>query len=218
MGTPNLYNNTNKVDLLKNKYLLLFGLVGVGKSSFIQCFAKEKIYNKGNNKNFSSFEIIREGFNLHFIEINIDSNDENIKGEFIRKSYPLLINIIFLVLKFDDIRVSHFLLQNFKLLMKFYPSKDFLEHVIIIRTFSIRPKQFYKIKAKIEGKLLEYILDDKEINEIMTLNNIDKPSYIKEYFVDCDEDDLDEETLEEFEAIFQQVKIHILFVKKKKKN
>ena len=181
----NPHNYTNKVDLLRNKYLLLFGLVGVGKSSFIQCFPKEQIYNKGNNKNFSSFEIIREGFNLHFIEINVDSNDENIKGEFIRKSYPL-INIIFLVLKFYDIRVSHFLLQNLKLLMKFYPSKDFLEHVIIIRTFSIRPKQFYKIKAKIEGKLLEYILDDKEINEIMTLNNIDKPSYIKEYFVDCD--------------------------------
>ena len=135
MGTGPLYNYTNKVDLLKNKYLLLFGLVGVGKSSFIQCFAKEKIYNKGNNKNFSSFEIIREGFNLHFIEINDDSNDENIKGEFIRKSYPL-INIIFLVLPFHDIRVSHhFLLQNLKLLMKFYPSKDFWEHVIIIKHF-----------------------------------------------------------------------------------
>ena len=135
MGIGPVYNYTNKVDLLKNKYLLLFGLVGVGKSSFIQCFAKEKIYNKGNNKNFSSFEIIREGFNLHFIEINDDSNDENIKGEFIRKSYPL-INIIFLVLPFHDIRVSHhFLLQNLKLLMKFYPSKDFWEHVIIIKHF-----------------------------------------------------------------------------------
>ena len=220
MGTPNLYNNTNKVDLLKNKYLLLFGLVGVGKSSFIQCFPKGKIYNKGNNKNFSSFEIIREGFNLHFIEINDDSNDENIKGEFIRKSYPL-INIIFLVLRFYDIRVSHFLLQNLKLLMKFYPSKDFWEHVIIVRTFSERSKKFYMNKAKIEGKLLEYILDDKEINEIMTLNNIDKPSYIKEYFVDCDEDDLDEddldeETLEEFEAIFQQVKNSYPICKEKK--
>ena len=68
--------------------------------------------------------------------------------------------------------------------------------MIIVRTFSERSKKFYKIKAKIEGKLLEYILDDKEINEIMTLNNIDKPSYLKEYFVDCVLDDLDEETLE----------------------
>ena len=203
VGNGPLYNDTNIFYLLKNKYLLLFGLVGVGKSSFIQCFPKEQIYNKGNNKNFSSFEIIRKGFNLHFIEINVDSNDENIKVEFIRKSYPLLINIIFLVLKFDDIRVSHFLLQNLKLLMKFYPSKDFWEHVIIIRTFSIRSKKFPKYKAKIEGKLLEYILDNKELNEIMTLNNIDKPSYLKKYFVDCVLDDLDEETLEEFEAIFQ---------------
>ena len=87
--------------------------------------------------------------------------------------------------------------------MELFPTPSFWEHVIFIRTHADRSnsKKFERNKKKIEGKLLEGILKNEDLNKFMEENNIHAPSQIKEFFVDVDpeEEELDPETLEEFE-------------------
>ena len=202
-------NNKFKYNLITDKFLILFGNVGVGKSSFIKCFSKDDYLNFiGDRSSYKIAETIKNGFHFYFIEFpGIDANHfeyiiENI--EFPRQ-FPL-VNFFIIVLHFDDVRFNINILKILKLIIKFYPCKNFWSHIIIIRTFSITSKKFEKYKKRIEGKILEQIVANKELSEIMDLYKIDKPSFLREYFVDCDVEELDERTLNEFEAIFAQIK------------
>ena len=74
-----------------------------------------------------------------------------------------------------------------KILMKLFPSKNFFDHFIIIRTNADKKsRSFEKDKNQIEGK---FIINFKEkefslLREFMENNNIRIPYYIEEYFVD----------------------------------
>ena len=66
--------------------------------------------------------------------------------------------------------------------MEIFPCSTFLDHVLILRTHSIKSKKFKKMKNNIKGKLIEGINDDLIL--VMSQYNINKPANLNEYFVD----------------------------------
>lgn len=66
-------------------------------------------------------------------------------------------------------------------------------------------KNSRKKKKKFEGKLLDRIIKDKDLNDFMKKNNINIPLNLKEFFVDSDPDELDEGTKNEFKVILEAI-------------
>ena len=62
------------------------------------------------------------------------------------------------------------------------------------------------MKKDVEGQLLQGICNNKELTTFMNLNGIQLPEQLKEFFVDSCPEDLDPETLDEFNAIFESIK------------
>jgi len=209
------FENKFVMDEIKDKVVILLGITGVGKSSFINSITKKKDCKVGDTAKACTEKILQvdvsnDGYNYYFVDTpgldDAKGDEKNITqlGN-IKTSYPR-INTFIIALKFDDLRLSNSIKKALIKFMELFPTSQFWDHVIILRTHSIRSKKFEKMKKNIEGKLLEGISDDPELVSFMEANNIHMPSQLKEFFVDSDPDDLDEETLEEFQSIFKELK------------
>ena len=155
----------------------------------------------------------KEGYNFYFVDTpGLDGG----YGEQNEAIFPQLnelrnllpqINAFILCLSFFDCRITKTLFDTLSILMKIYPCENFWNNVLIIRTFSIRNEEFEKSRKKIEDIFLENIKKNIKLIEFMRENNINIPSKIKEYFVDCntEEDEIDQATLNEFDAILGQI-------------
>jgi hypothetical protein len=97
--------------------------------------------------------------------------------------------------------------------MKLFPSKNFFDHFIIIRTYADKNSRcFEKDKNQIEGKFIKSF-KDKEfsvLRKFMENNNIRIPYSIEEYFVDNPKKNEGIENykynLEEFKKIFFKIR------------
>ena len=76
------------------------------------------------------------------------------------------------------------------------------------------------MKRDVEGKLLQGIINNKELTTFMSFKGIKLPNQLKEFFADAFLNDLDRETFDEFNAIFESMIIDNmkLFKKLMKKN
>ena len=207
------------MDEFKDKISVLLGITGVGKSSFINAITKKKICKVGDGSDSCTQKIVQadvanNGYNYYFVDtpgLDDEKGDEkNIKElDNIKKKCPR-INVFIFCLKFDDLRLTNSIKNSLIKFMELFPTPSFWEHVIFIRTHADRSnsKKFERNKKKIEGKFLEGILKNEDLNKFMEENNIHAPSQIKEFFVDVDpeEEELDPETLEEFENIFGAIR------------
>ena len=200
-------------------------ITGVGKSSFINAITKKKECKVGDTtkactQEIKEADIGNEGFNFYFVDtpgLDDGKGDEKNMAQLdsLRKKYPR-INAFIISLKFDDLRLSSSLKLALKKFMDIFPTPTFWDHVLILRTHAERSKKFEKNKAKVEGKLLEGIKEDKDLLDYMKQNSITAPIKLKEFFVDSD-DELDEGTLEEFQNILIPSEKFILYIKKSKK-
>ena len=213
MGTKK-YENQFVMDDIRDKIAILLGQTGSGKSSFINCITNKNECKVGNTTDSCTIDIHQvniphNGLVYYFVDtpgIDLRKVDEKNILDKVKKLYPRM-NVFIICLKLDDLKLSSSLKKMLLTLMGMFPSASFWDHVLILRTHSERGKKFEKNRKKIEGKLLEGINKDKELSGYMIQNKINMPTNLKEFFVDSDPDDFDDETKEEFELIFNAIAV-----------
>lgn len=200
------------MDEIKEKVAILLGNTGVGKSSFINSITNKKLCKIGDDAISCTKKILQvdtnsNGFNYYFVDTPglDDGEGHDIKElDSLKSKYPQ-INTLIICLKFQDTKLSQSLKTSLMKFMEMFPSPEFLKHVLILRTFAERGEKFEKNKKKLEGKLLNGIIKDKDLNDFMKKNNINIPLNLKEFFLDLDPDELDEGTKNEFKVILEAI-------------
>lgn len=183
-----------------NYYSVCFGEVGSGKSSLIKAFLRygnkddsECIAGshwKGVTKAITPYEIQRNDGKIerfYFIDtpgLNEASKDkENIdimRNELSGNSDDVSrIRCILFVMKVTDYRFTDSMIKMIKELINVFPSYNFWEHVIVIRTHTIEKDQIDDIK----GNFLDSVVNDEKISQISKEKGIKKPNSIKEFYV-----------------------------------
>ena len=213
----NIYENKFKeqIDEVKDKISILLGITGVGKSSFINFITNTTRCKVGNSTKSCTQKIMqsdmsKDGYNYYFVDTpGLDDGEGDEKNiaqlNSIKKKYPR-INSLIICLKFDDLKLSNSLKKSLIQFMEIFPCSDFWNHVIILRTHAERSAKFEKKKIKIAGKLLEGIYNDTELGEYMKKNGITVPANLKEFFVDSDIEELDQDTENEYKNILNEIK------------
>ena len=217
----------------KSDYIcIVLGETGVGKSSFINGITNQnkcKTSNKGTacTKFFNLVSTQYEGSSYSFIDtpgLNDAKGDEKNINQ-IKKAlsdYPKF-RCILILLKFTDIRLTNSTAKNLQILMQCFPLKKFWEHVFIVRTHAdTSNKKFERGKKKIKDSIVNSIngkdiQDDEEKNDdksfeglinYMKNNNIEFPQFLDEFYVDNDEEEVDNfgNNEIEFGKIFLKIK------------
>ena len=195
-------SNSNYVlDDDRDKVVVLLGKTGVGKSSFINSITKKKECTIGNTsksctKNLKRVNRTFDGYNYYFIDTpgldDASDEDKNIQKLGDLTKYPR-ISVFLICLKYDDIRLSNSLKNSLIVFMDIFPSPDFWDHILIIYTWTtIRDKKLERHKKRFDGLLLEGIKNEKDLINYMKKKNINIPSKLKEFYVDLEEEELED--------------------------
>ena len=183
-----------------NYYSVCFGEVGSGKSSLIKAFLRFGKQDdkscisgsswKGVTKEINQYEIQRNDGSserFYFIdtpglnEASLDKqNIEIMRQELSGSSDDVSrIRCILFVMKVTDYRFTDSMIKMIKELVNVFPSSNFWEHVIVIRTHTILKEQI----AAVQGNFLDCILNDETILQMLKEKGIKKPNSIKEFYV-----------------------------------
>ena len=183
-----------------NYYSVCFGEVGSGKSSLIKAFLRyaKKDDSKciaapsveGVTKAITPYEIQRnENSSERFYLIDTPGLNEASKDkqniEIMRNQLSgnseevSRIRCILFVMKVTDYRFTNSMIEMIKELINVFPSYNFWEHVIVIRTHTIEKDQIDLIK----GNFLYSVVNDETITQISNEKGIKKPNSIKEFYV-----------------------------------
>jgi len=177
-------------------YTIVLGITGKGKSSFINAMngkkVAENISENGNRctTDIKYHNINRDNDTFTFIDtpglndkLGDDKHLELIKTEATKPDSRIKCILIVMNLTDERLEKSHQIaLEEF---MNCFPFHDFWKHVIIIRTHADpSDKKFIYQKEEIEGKLVQSIQNDKELIKYMEERKIDKPTNLKEFYID----------------------------------
>lgn len=89
------------------------------------------------------------------------------------------IRCILFVMKVTDYRFTDSMIKMIKELINFYPSYNFWEYAIVIRTHTILQEQI----TSVQGNILYCIVFDETILQMSKEKGIKKPNNIKEFYV-----------------------------------
>ena len=181
-----------------NYYSVCIGEVGAGKSSFINSVLKygnqysENNYCKAANlwegvtKELDTKYIDDKNDKFYFIdtpglnEANEDENKKLLRTELSGNPKNMSrLRCILIIMKILDYRLTTGIQQIIIELMNCFPSPNFWDHVLVIRTFCYKPELINDIKGNFE----ETIKNDIKIKEIMKNKNIKLPKEFKEFYV-----------------------------------
>jgi len=177
-------------------YTIVLGITGKGKSSFINAMNGKKVaenISKNGNRcttDIKYHNINRDNDTFTFIDtpglndkLGDDKHLELIKTEATKPDSRIKCILIVMNLTDERLEKSHQIaLEEF---MNCFPFHDFWKHVIIIRTHADpSDKKFIYQKEEIEGKLVQSIQNDKELIKYMEERKIDKPTNLKEFYID----------------------------------
>lgn len=187
-----------------NYYSVCLGEVGAGKSSFINSVLKygnkyTENYHcradsdwKGVTKELDEKCIDEGGNKFYFIdtpglnEANVDEQNKKmlrreLSGD---KENMSRIRCIILIMKITDYRLTEGIQQIIIELMNCFPSPDFWDHVLIIRTHCFNHNQINKVKGNIE----QSIKQSDGIQETMKKKGIKLPDKFFEFYVNSVDD------------------------------
>ena len=203
---------------------IVLGPIGVGKSSFINSITKSKdckTYD-GPKIGTKKYNITRTVYNKSdYYFIDTPGCGEDFENEFFSKElkkaiteYPNIRCLIILI-RFEQIRLPSYLINGIKKIKEFFPIKDFLEHVIVVRTYAHKESHRFlknKVACREMTKCLMNFIEsgsNKYILDFIDDEKIENMKEIEEYYVDCYEDedvDIFEDNKEEFIKIFNKIK------------
>lgn len=206
----------NKKDFTpKEKFILLLGETGNGKSTFVNQITGKNECKEGDDTDAITTEpnavpLDYQGYNFYFIDtpgLNDKKGDiKNIQKIDGLRDLPRITAFI-IVLKFNDLRITQSIQNSLIQFMNSFPAKDFWNNVIIVRNWSFNDSR--------KGKLLEGIKKDPELMKCMNKNGISIPNEIKEFYVDIKSDDRKKNDLfqqiltiiKEMNPVYKDVKI-----------
>ena len=171
----------------KEKFILLLGETGKGKSTFINEITGKNECKEGDDTEAVTQSPIAvpfcyEGYNFYFIDspgLNDKRGDiQNLDHIKNLRNLPRLSTFI-IVLSFCDLRITKSIQTSLVKFMDLFPSKKFWDNVLILRNWSFDDSR--------KGKIIEGIKKDKILTDCMRKNNINFPENIKEYYVDIKE-------------------------------
>ena len=195
INDSNIKHNNSKEKIMKDsfikdKVIVLLGNKGSQKNYFINFFINEKIIEPQKKVGV----IIKNigGFNLFFVYTSDFIGDAKTDDKIIEGLLDIIkplsrINFIFLCKRQFDHKLSNSMIKTLKIFMNLYPSKKFLDHVIILKAYSpnadltVAPTVY---RGGYEG--LEILEKNQEFKDFMINHNFDKPSIKNEYLLDTD--------------------------------
>ena len=192
----------------ENYISIVLGESGVGKSSFINLITRST-----NCKTSDRPEICTKKYNItrtiynkseyYFIDTPGFDDYGYGKAQFLnelKKSITEYPNIRCLIIlkNFHDIRNSQNFLKFLKILMEYFPTKKFWEHVIIVRTHA--DKESYIFRKEKERTRLNINFIEDNIKDIINAQEKNE-----EYYVDCECNF--EENEEQLEKIFNRIRM-----------
>ena len=195
INDSNIKHNNSKEKIMKDsfikdKVIVLLGNKGSQKNYFINFFINEKIIEPQKKV----IVIIKNigGFNLFFVYasdfIGDAKTDDTIIEVLLDIIKPLSrINFIFLCKRQIHDKLSNSMIKTLKIFMNLYPSKKFLDHVIILKAYS--PNAEFTVAPHVYRggyKGLEILEKNQEFKDFMINHNFDKPSIKNEYLLDTD--------------------------------
>jgi len=181
---------------MSNFFTLCVGAVGAGKSTFINSILKygnkcnlcktgtdwkgvtkeldEKFITKGNN-HFYFYDT--PGLNeANLSEEMIKLLKKEMSGDIEKMSR---IRCILIIMQITEYRLTNDMQNIIIELMNTFPSPNFWEHVLVIRTHCFEQSQINKVKGNFE----QIITEDPKIKETMNKNGIKLPKEINEFYV-----------------------------------
>ena len=208
------YRNMQINESLEKVFVLL-GETGVGKSSFINGITKTQDCDVGDDassctKNIMMTNTIINGTNYYIIDTP-GFQDSKIEEEKIIQILQDLrkyqrICAILICLRYNETKLSKPVKTTLMEIMNIFPSYDFWEHTLIIRTWcQLNDIKLENHKNKYNGILLKGISEDSELIKFMEQKNIQLPSELSEYYVDSDTE-IDHRTQEEYKKILKRIK------------
>ena len=181
---------------MSNFFTVCVGEVGAGKSAFInsvlkygnkQDFCESRSDWKGVTKELDE-KFITKG-NKHFYFYDTPGlNEANLSEEMIKLLKKEMsgdierisrIRCILIIMKITDYRLTNDMQNIIIELMNTFPSPNFWEHVLVIRTHCFDESQINNIQGNIE----QIIREDPKIKETMDKKGIKLPKEINEFYV-----------------------------------
>ena len=181
-----------KDSFIKDKVIVLLGNKGSQKNYFINFFINGKILFFEQQKKIVVINKNILGFNLYFVYASDFIGDAKTDDKIIEGLLDIIkplsrINFIFLCKRQFDHKLSNSMIKTLKIFMNLYPSKKFLDHVIILKTYSLNVDlTVHPMAYRGSYGGLEILEDNQEFKDFMINHNFDKPSIKNEYLLDTD--------------------------------
>ena len=206
---------------MSNFYSVCVGEVGAGKSAFINSILKY-----GNKQYFcesrSDWKGVTKELDIKFIGIGSDRfyfidtpglNEANASEEKIKllkkeMSGSTRIRCILIIMKITDYRLTNDIQKIIIELMNTFPSPNFLEHVLVIRTHFFDQSQINNVKGNIE----QIIREDPKIKETMNKKGIKPPKEIKEFYVNSVDENGNYNSNKIRDILYEIKKIHQIYI------
>ena len=169
----------------KDKFIILLGATGVGKSTFINAITESSKCQvskgaKSCTKDINIVKLFDSGYNYYFVDtpgLNDSMGDSN-HIELLKKiSKKGILTTIILVHNYNTMRLSYSDIEMLKTYMEIFPSENFWEHVLFVESFYFR--------ELFRAPLIESITCEPNLIEFMNDNNINLPNNdVKTFYID----------------------------------
>jgi len=211
-----MFNLNN--DFILESYFVVLGMIGVGKSLFLNAISETNCCQVGCWDKPSSYrnQLVSFVFNGHrFYGIDTpglddyEDNEENINNlRNLFGTFPQIAKIL-IIKKYNDYRIPSSLQKALIAFMEVFQNRDFWKHFIIINTWANPYDECYR--DYMEGgnkRFLDRILQCENLVDAMKKNNIQyKSFFLKEYFVCSKNINKYPEIKETFNMIKNEIKI-----------
>ena len=173
----------------KDRFVVLLGETGSGKSTFINSITNDNLCitsseSKSCTKNIQIVKLFIDGYNIYFVDtpgLNDQEEDKKNKEQITKLQKRGIISTFILVRDYNTTRLTKSYTNILKTFMEIFPSENFLENIILVET------SFFKEKPK--DSLLKSIVDNKELIEFIKEKGIKIPEIIKTYPIDLEKKD-----------------------------